>query len=189
MASKNKTGNKSASLVGIAAIVAATLANTDIYASVEETKDLEFKGLVEVHPTTVDANGNRLVRATAKAIAENPTKSTEGAGASTAGAGTAVKPTFTIDKGIPIPESVGRGRIGATKYPFDAMEVGDSFFIAEDHKKLASTVSSANQRYAKPDPSGEQRKARNGEMVVKTVLTRRYVVKAVEGGSRIWRKE
>lgn len=182
-----KTPNKNASLVGIAAIILATQKGEDIYASVDETKDLESKGLVEVHPTTVGPNGERLVRATAKAIQEQSKASIEGA--STAGAGTSTKPTFTIDKGIPIPESVGRGRIGATKYPFDAMEVGDSFFIAEDHKKLASTVSSANQRYAKPDPSGEQRKARNGEMVPKTVLTRRYVVKAVEGGSRIWRKE
>lgn len=185
-----KTPNKNGSLVGIAAIILATQKGEDIYASVDETKALEAEGLVEVHPTTVGPNGERLVRATAKAIqAQNAQPNATAAGASTAGAGTPVKPSFTIDKGIPIPESVGRGRIGATKYPFDAMEVGDSFFIAEDHKKLASTVSSANQRYAKPDPTGEQRKARNGQMVPKTVLTRRYVVKQVEGGSRIWRKE
>ena len=34
---------------------------------------------------------------------------------------------FSIEKGVPIPESRGGGR---GKYPFREMEIGDSFFVA-----------------------------------------------------------
>ncbi len=64
---------------------------------------------------------------------------------------------FAIMSGVVLPESKrgGRGGGGAPKkYPFDQLEVGQTFFVpvtdavSDPVKKLGSTVSSANMRYA-----------------------------------------
>jgi hypothetical protein len=72
-------------------------------------------------------------------------------------------------------------------YPFDKLEIGESFFVAKDSKKLASTVSSAAQRFATPDPEGKMRINRKGSIVPVMVESRKFSVRSVEGGSRIWR--
>ena len=55
--------------------------------------------------------------------------------------------TFTveIDKGIPIPESRGRGGIS---YPWKQMEVGDSFLLRDPKLSRGSNISQANRLYA-----------------------------------------
>jgi hypothetical protein len=71
---------------------------------------------------------------------------------------------FEIEKGIPVPEYAGRG--GRTnKYPWEDMEVGDSFFVPAEGKKSP--------------PRWHHRKER-GE---------RYHVRRMEGGWRVWRLE
>lgn len=108
---------------------------------------------------------------------------------------------------LPPAKRKGGGGSGAPKkYPFDEMEVGSSFFvpataaIPDPVKKLGSTVSSANMRYAvaegEPKPvertkRGEGNKAMKdaaGNNIRETVMrptmkqTRKYVIRAVEAG-------
>lgn len=74
-------------------------------------------------------------------------------GAAAALIATAVRSSFAIDNDIPPPSGSTR-RVGGEKYPFDALQAGQSFFVAatDDNpnpaKSLASTVSSATARYA-----------------------------------------
>lgn len=70
--------------------------------------------------------------------------------------------TVKIEKAIPIPEHIA----GApSKYPFLALEVGDSFFISGDKYRLISAARS-NAQY------------RSG---------RKFSVRKVDGGTRVWR--
>lgn len=61
---------------------------------------------------------------------------------------------FELEKGIPVPVSAKRMR-GSYKYPFEKMEVGDSFHIAPTKERpkpartLASTVSTASKKFGK----------------------------------------
>ena len=61
---------------------------------------------------------------------------------------------FELEKGIEIGHVARRPR-GSYKYPFEKMEVGDSFHVASTEKRpnpartLASTVSSASKKYDK----------------------------------------
>lgn len=72
---------------------------------------------------------------------------------------------FTIEKGIPVPKQVGAGR--RNKYPFDAMEVGDSFFIKDTKVK---TISRTCGHHGKR-------------------LGRKFASRTVDGGVRVWRTE
>lgn len=103
----------------------------------------------EASKETKDPSGNMAIRlsgvgATAALALQASTPA--------APAAPVAKPTFTIDKGIAIPVAT-RGARGVV-YPFDTMEVSDSFFVAATEakptpaKSLASTVSSASKRYA-----------------------------------------
>jgi hypothetical protein len=85
--------------------------------------------------------------------------------------------SFAIDNDIP-PPSGSKRRVGGEKYPFDALQPGQSFFVpaTDDNpnpaKSLASTVSSATARYAVEVP---------GE----TETVTRHVYKTDEGGKRV----
>lgn len=72
---------------------------------------------------------------------------------------------FHIEKGIPVPKQVGAGR--KNKYPFDAMEVGDSFFVKDIKVK---TISRTCGHHGKR-------------------LSRRFASRTVDGGVRVWRTE
>jgi hypothetical protein len=118
---------------------------------------------------------------------------------------------FSIMKGVELPASRrGAGLHGGApkKYPFEGMEVGDSFFVpvSEDTpnplKTLGSTVSSANMRYAEEISGqtrevtrvkrGKDRKAvvENGEKVMETVtlpkynFTRKFEIRGIEKGKQ-----
>jgi hypothetical protein len=94
---------------------------------------------------------------------------------------------YKIEKGVALP-TINRGGDRSQLYPFDEMEVGDSFFVPVSEtmpnpgKTLASTVSSATRRYKSTDPAVPSR-----------VFTIRANVNQVEGdastakGARIWR--
>lgn len=64
-----------------------------------------------------------------------------------------------IDKGVPLP--VHRNNI----YPFEALEVGDSFFLSG---KSQDFISGSASHYARK-------------------LSRRFTVRNVDGGVRVWR--
>jgi hypothetical protein len=108
----------------------------------------------------------------------------------------------------PISKRGNKGGGAKTQYPFDKMEVGNSFFVpvSEKHtdpsKTLASTVSAANNRYS--EDTGEKktvtrakRGAKNkavrdaaGNKVQETVeiavkkQTRKFILRKVEAGKK-----
>lgn len=184
MARKPAPKSKAAAL-DLAAIIAATNSGSFVYTSPEAHASALAEGLVEVNPSMSNEAGELATRATAKGIESMNAPQTASTPAP------AAKPTFTIEDGIALAPVTGRGRGGET-YPFDQLQPGQSFFVpnSEDKpnvaKSLASTVSSATRRYAEEIP-GETRTDRKGNVVPAIKETRKFVVRAVEGGARVWR--
>jgi hypothetical protein len=71
---------------------------------------------------------------------------------------------FKIEKGLPIPPGKGRGGM----YPFDQMEAGDSFFVADDPGIKGTSVSNSAASYERKH-------------------NKKFSVRKVEGGWRCWR--
>lgn len=70
---------------------------------------------------------------------------------------------YEIDKGIAIPDPRTNGCI----YPWDDMEIGDSFIVPpEKDKSIHATKSAAGKRYGK-----------------------KFIARKVDGGTRVWRVE
>jgi len=70
---------------------------------------------------------------------------------------------FKVEKNIPMPQ----GRAGSAKYPFDKLEVGDSFFIpGVKGREFAGTAYSNGKRNRM-----------------------KFSVRSVAGGCRCWRVE
>lgn len=208
MATKKSAGKKTAAAetaivtIGLAEIVAAGA--NGIYTSPAVHGPLVEAGLVEINPAMTNENGEVATRATQKGIesldsaatvADNATSETQTATAVT-GTIQKAKTMFKIEDAIPVPTISGRGR-GGNVYPFDQLEVGQSFFVANDESKpnaaksLASTVSSATARYAVPSADGATKTNKAGETVPVMVETRKFVVRSVEEngvkGARVWR--
>lgn len=79
--------------------------------------------------------------------------------------------TYKLEDGVPIPER-GRPPKGAPKYPFEKMEVGQSFFVPVDVAHIPTyrdRIRGAAFYYATKHPG-------------KTFSTH-----VVEGGIRVWR--
>jgi hypothetical protein len=213
MATTRKASRKTSSAVAVAQvgevtlenIVSATLDATKgfLYTSAAVHTPLAEAGLVEVNPTMANDAGELATRATQKGIdsvsknGENQTSETNGETAKTE----KVKTMFQLEDNVALPSISGRGRTGrgrtGTTYPFEAMAVGQSFFVANSEdkpnaaKSLASTVSSANARYAVPSADGATKTNKRGKTVPVMVETRKFVVRSVEEngvkGARVWR--
>ena len=206
MATKKSAGKKTAAtavaVIGLAEIVAAgangMFVPESVYAPLVEA------GLVEINPAMTDDNGYVATRATQAGIesldsgaivTDNATSEATSVTAAT-GETQKVKTMFQIEDNVPVPAISGRGR-GGNVYPFDQLEVGQSFFVANDESKpnaaksLASTVSSAIARYAVPAEDGSTKTNKKGEVVPVMVETRKFVVRSVEEngvkGARVWR--
>lgn len=106
---------------------------------------------------------------------------------------------YALDDNVPLPAARAvRGAPRATIYPFQIMQIGQSFFIpaTTDAPKpwtsFASSVSSASNRYAEEIP-GETRINRKGKVVPKLRFTRLFrIYKVVENGvtgARVYRVE
>lgn len=186
MAKKNSQKPAAVAAITLAMIVAAGAEGMFTPASVHAP--MVEAGTVEINPALVDAEGNVATRATQKGIetVNAPANQDQAAALQTA----APKSAFAIEDGVALPTISGRGRTGTT-YPFDALQVGQSFFVPNDDKKpnaaksLASTVSSATARYAVA--TGASKANKKGEQVAEMKPTRTFVVRSVEGGARIWR--
>ncbi len=209
MATTRKASRKTSSAVAVAQvgevtlenIVSATLDATKgfLYTSAAVHTPLAEAGLVEVNPTMANEAGELATRATQKGIdsvsnnGENQTSETNGEPAKTEKVN---KMSFQLEDNVALPSISGRGRTG-TIYPFEAMAVGQSFFVANSEdkpnaaKSLASTVSSATARYAVPSADGATKTNKKGETVPVMVETRKFVVRSVEEngvkGARVWR--
>lgn len=186
MAAKKTTKAKVAAVLDMAAVVKATQSGSFVYTSRDAHAEALTNGLVEVNESMTNEAGELATRATQKGIESMQQNNAPAAQA-------ASKPSFAIDDNIPLAAVVGRGRGGET-YPFDQLQVGQSFFVPNSAdkpnvaKSLASTVSSATRRYAEEVP-GETRVDRKGNTVPKLKETRKFVLRAVEGGARIWRTQ
>ena len=202
-----KTGRRAidpvvTAVIGLAEIVEAGA--NGIYTSPEVHLPLVEAGLVEINPAMTNEAGEIATRATQAGIesldsgatvADNATSEATSATAAT-GETQKVKTMFKIEDSIPVPTISGRGR-GGNVYPFDQLEVGQSFFVANDESKpnaaksLASTVSSATARYAVASADGATKTNKKGETVPVMVETRKFVVRSVEEngvkGARVWR--
>ena len=159
-------------------IVAATAAGGFVFVSEAEGKQLLAESLIEVN-VLLKQNDKVAAKATAKGT---EMVQTPGAGmpAPTGDAPAPAASSYEIESGIELPAGSARGRTGST-YPFAALEVGQSFFIPKEAKNLASTISSANARYAEK-VEGQTRVDRKGNTVPATKLTRKFVVRTAEKG-------
>lgn len=131
-------------------------------------KPLLAQGLIRVNTADVDANGLAAAVLTDAAKASMPKDAAANAGGAS---------QFTLMSGVVLPESKrGFGRVaGPSKYPFDTMETGQSFFVPVSAdmpnplKTLGSTVSNATNKY----------RVATGQMVEKTRTKRGDGNKAV----------
>lgn len=193
---------KQLAAVGLAAIVAATQASAEgyVFTSPTEHGPLVAAGLVEINTAITDKKSDGIAtRATQAGIdkvaaeqsAGSPEEESDEDEDEDEGSG------FEIESDVAIPAITGRGRTGTT-YPFDKLEIGQSFYVDKASKNLASTVSSANARYAEPVNDAEGKpimvKNKKGELVPKTRALRKFIVRSVDEtakgrgkGSRIWR--
>ena len=203
-------------------IVAATQEGSFAYTSEGVHEKLIEHGFVEVNPEIKDETGDIATRATQAGIdyasevlnmGGLPLESASQVGLigeradalakETADHIAKTKASVVIEKGVPLP-SKGYAFVQRRQaFPFDELEVEDSFFIKateskpEPWKSYASTVSNATRSFAVPDPSGEMVVSRKGQKVPKLVQTRKFIIRAVEEtdaetgevvvGARVWR--
>ena len=164
-------------------IVEATNSATGFtYVSEAKAKPLVDRGLIELNTGMKNDAGHFAARATTAGIEVIMGNNTEAAQSDDATENTT---QFELDNDVAIPESTRRTRTAI--YPFDSMEPGQSFHVPataerpNPAKSLASTVSSANKRYAVVIP-GETRVDRKGNTVPATRQERRFRVVAVDSG-------
>jgi hypothetical protein len=86
---------------------------------------------------------------------------------------------YELDKSVPIPTDY---RSTDIKYPFDEMEIGDSFFIVPEYED--ETVKRVGNRVAQARQSYQKRMARQGTEVK---FTQRQWVEEDIAGLRVWR--
>lgn len=143
----------------LANIVNATNAGGFVYISEAVAAPLVAAGYIETNGEMRDEGGNIAARSTdaGNGLIASQSGSTAAPAAAQPVAATtsapAAKSKFEIDDGVPMP-TIKRGGVGGTVYPFDDLNVGQSFHVAatadraNPAKSLASTVSSATARYA-----------------------------------------
>lgn len=168
-----------------------------LYTSASIHAPLVEAGLVEVNETIVNEAGEFATRATEKGVSSvSKDQNCEAVEACEIATATVGNKGFALDAGVPLP-TIRRGGRGGEVYPFDEMQVGQSFFVPSSESKpnpaksLASTVSSATARYAVPAEDGSTKANRKGEAVPVMVEVRKFVVRSVEedgvSGARVWR--
>lgn len=186
------------------AVANATAANSVLYLTAADGKSLFDAGLITIDPANRDPED---VNKIAASVTEAGVHALNGAKPASA-----TNSTFAIQKGgIELPKvergfkkGVGGGGRSA-KYDFEAMEVGDFFFVANSAvkngdavKTLGSAAGSANQRFAvgtgehetvqraKRGPDHKAIKGADGKNVMEEAVvekknfTRKFVVRKVE---------
>lgn len=173
-------------LTSLAAIVlageAGGSAHRDVFA------DLAGAGLVEV-VSYDEVSFVGVVKATPAGIAQYQAS---------------LPPVFEIEADVEMPTIVRGRATKASIYPFDKLEVGQSFFVSDSvfdkdgekgsaAKSMNSTTSTANRRYSEVIP-GEFTTNKKGESVPATRQLRKFVCREFKHetkgpGARIWRIE
>ena len=168
---------KREALEALPRIVEATLSETGYtFCSVEVAAYLVKNGLVEQNVDLKNDVGALATRATQKGVDAIKTQEVS-----------KVSDFVIEDVALPAAKRGGNGRAGNTKYPFDALEIGQSFFIPatverpNPVKALASTVTSANARYAvelkNEDGSVKMRTNRKGREVAELTFTKVFGIR------------
>lgn len=136
-------------------IVAATQAGNLSYGEEFDLSYLIENGLIEIKDRNPTNNEQIAFVATQKAIADvNPASASTPA--ETQKPKGTTKMSFVIEN-IPVVAGKRGGGSRAAKYPFDNLEVGQSFFVpaTEEHpdpaKSLASALTNAMKKYDVPD--------------------------------------
>lgn len=172
--------------------IAVAMASDPFYAlaTEKEAKELIDGNLAEFNPDIRD--GDKIaIRLTDEGLKMADTNKTD----NTADTGTtAAASNFAIIDNAKLPSAARGGRNGPV-YPFDDLNVGQSFFVPatadkpEPAKSIASTATSAAKRFAEPvkNPDGSpvmEEYTVRGETKTREKLnyTRRFAVKSVEKG-------
>src|ERR1051326_4726672 len=175
------------------AIANASAANTVVYVTAPDGLPLLKAGLITVDQTKKDPQDEQKIAATVtdagvKFLTEHNGHVQH----------KPVAAMFSVQSGIELPKTQRRGGGGGgapTKYPFDGMEIGHFFFVAntavdkgDAFKTLSSAVGSANQRYAvetgehktvnraKRGPGNKAIKGPDGKNVMESVTIDRLVL-------------
>ena len=171
-----------------------------MYAQEKDVAALVKAGHAEVNKEMVDAAGAYAVRASAAGLEAHKLEVAKAA-AKAAG--------IEIEDNVPMPEfkrAGGGKKAGCSRYPFDALDVNQSFFVEntekmpDAYKSLASSVTAANERHSEAI-EGETRVNRKGTTVpatkklrefkvvraTKTVAATETTPEVVLEGCRVWR--
>jgi hypothetical protein len=181
-------------------VILASQAQGFTYISRDNANALLADGYVQINDSMVDGAGNVAVRPTDKLTALVGSVIAEAGvvAAITTAASVESKPVtnsimkYSIEDNVALP-AVKRIGLKESIYPFNDMNVGQSFFIPataehpEPARTLASTVASATRRNAVVDPEGKTRINKKGNVVPVLVPTKVFTIRAVEGGARVWR--
>lgn len=195
----------------LAILVTATLSETGmIYAKEKEVAPLVKSGYAEINPELKNEAGEVAARATQagidahnRAVAkenapvedfdEEPEQAIEESKTETKGS----KMTYEIlDEQLP---EVKQTRNRSSKYPFEQLQVGQSFKVMDSdfdnndaHSAMASAVAAANRRYSE-EIEGEVTTVKRGAQVGKEVPARRqlrlFKQVRIAGGTQIGRVE
>ena len=145
------------------------------YAAESDCAELAKCGLVEVNTSiALDENGRFAVRCISAGF-----EVVNGLGTDS---------EFPVVGGIDMPTVSRHIPKRTSKYPFDQLEVGQSFFIAATEevpnpmRSYASAVTGANKRFAEEVP-GETRVNRKGNTVPLTRQTREFSMRRVADGA------
>lgn len=205
----NKATVSKAALGLLAAVIAATDANGNgfVAAQYAAPKELIAAGLIEVNSEIKNEAGEIAARVTdagRKFAADGvlPEDGTVTDGSTTTGTSEA-KPatrTYSIDDNVPLPEKERRTVQRNEQYPFSQLAVGQSFFVADSEvksgnaaKSLASTVSTANQRYSVETGEMRPHKRNPEKQVPVRRQERKFEIREMENngvkGARIFRVE
>lgn len=135
-------------------IVDATAAGTPVYVGQVQGQPMVAAGLIEINTTVPNPNDPSEVMCRSTATAADYLASDTGTGETAKTAG-----NYAIMKNVALPAAKRRGNPSGngapTKYPFESMEVNDTFFSGNsEHKKgdavkaLGSTISAQNKKYS-----------------------------------------
>lgn len=182
--------------ISLLGTIATAMAAEPFYAmaSEKEAKELIDGKLAEFNPEIRDGDkiAIRLTDEGLNMAKANDSNNTDNTGTDT-GASAAAS-SFAIIDNAKLPSAARGGRNGPV-YPFDDLNVGQSFFVPatadkpEPAKSIASTATSAAKRFAEPvkNPDGSpvmEEYTVRGETKTREKLnyTRRFAVKSVEKG-------
>lgn len=170
-----------------------------LYVSDEHIQPLIDAGLAEVNPddSQRDEHGRRMARATiqqATEVREDPALPMNEQPEAQPQQEARKMSNFAIEKNVPLPTTTTAGRGRGSLYPFDDLEVGDSFFVPQVDGKpesMSSTVAGARRRFA--EQTGNMTQDKNGNEVPEMRVTRNFVYKLVDEngvtGFRVWRSQ